>query len=210
MATIKSGINGAFSGKVGTVIGYVRKGQAIMRTQGLRTTPPSEKELLNREKFTVSQKWLKPLIGFLRIGFKDYQPTYEGFLAAKSYNQKHALQADENNNFFINPALVLVSFGSQALPATASAVCEGEQEIIFTWSTEGTYKNNDHAMVLAYDIEKEKARYNPHIVSRRKGTATFKLDEFFKGKQLDIYLAFTSDDRKQRSNSMYLGKLTIS
>ena len=111
MAIIKDGIHGAFSGKVGKVIGYVRRGQAIMRTQGERTSPPTAKELLNREKFAASQKWLSPLTDFLRIGFKDYQPTYEGFVAAKSYNHKNALQCNENNEFFINPALALVSFG---------------------------------------------------------------------------------------------------
>lgn len=209
MAIIKNGIHGAFSGKIGKVVGYVSKGQAVMRTQGERTTPPTPKELLNREKFATSQKWLSPLTDFLRIGFKDYQPTYEGFVAAKSYNHKHALLRDENNKFYVDPALVLVSFGDQPLPVTANAVCTAEKEIVFTWSKEGEYEYNDYAMIVIYDIENERVQYQPAIEPRAKGKAIFKYADIFLGKQVEAYLAFTSDDRKQRSNSVYLGKLEL-
>ena len=210
MATINNGIHGAFSGKVGKVVGYVRRGQAIMRTQGERTTKPTAKELLNREKFAISQKWLSPLTDFLRIGFKDYHPNYEGFVAAKSYNHKHALQCNEDNNFFINPVLALVSFGSQELPLTASAVTNESQEIIFTWSTEGVHEYNDNAMVVVYDIENEKIIYNPGIARRHTGTATLKLEQTQIGNTFHVYLAFITDDRTSKSNSMYLGSLVIS
>lgn len=210
MATIKDGIHGAFSGKVGKIVGYVRKGQAIIRTQGERTTPPTQKELLNREKFAISQKWLSPLIDFLRIGFKDYQTTYEGFLAAKSYNQKNAMNCDENNKFFIDPALALVSFGNQELPLTANAQTNKNQEIIFNWSTEGVYQYNDQAMVVAYDIENAKMIYNPGIARRQTGTAILKLAITDIKKTFHVYLAFISDNRTSKSNSMYLGSLQIS
>lgn len=210
MATIKNGIHGVFSGKVGKIVGYVRKGQAIIRTQGERTTPPTQKELLNREKFAISQKWLSPLIDFLRIGFKDYQPTYEGFLAAKSYNQKNAMNCDENNKFFIDPALALVSFGNQELPLTANAQTNKNQEVIFNWSTEGVYEYNDQAMVVAYDIENAKVIYNPGIARRQNGTAILKLATTDVKKTFHVYLAFISDNRTSKSNSMYLGSLQIS
>jgi hypothetical protein len=211
MATIKNGIHGAFSGKVGKVVGYVSKGQAIMRTQGKRTTQPTAKELLNREKFAASQKWLKPLTDFLRVGFKDYQPTYEGFVAAKSYNHKHALQCTEENKFFINPALALVSYGQQPLPIEVSVDCREGQELFFKWSTEDPYEYNDHVMVVAYDTDSEEvhARYRTSIGLRKDGSAVFKLEESEKGRGFHVYIAFVSDDRKSRTNSKYLGKLTI-
>ncbi|MGF1923912.1 MAG: DUF6266 family protein [Bacteroidia bacterium] len=211
MATIKNGIHGAFSGKVGTVIGYVLNGQAIMRTQGERTTEPTPKELLNREKFTVSQKWLAPLTDFLRIGFKGYRPTFEGFVAAKSYNHKHALQCTEENQFFIDPELVLVSFGQQPLPAEIAVESREAQELFFSWSKEKPYEYNDHVMALAYDLDSPqgKARYHTSIGLRKDGSAVFKLEPSDKGRAFHIYIAFVSDDRKQRTHSKYLGKLTI-
>jgi hypothetical protein len=211
MATIKNGIHGAFSGKVGKVVGYVSKGKGVMRTQGERTTAPTEKELLNREKFATSQKWLKPLTDFLRVGFQDYQPTYEGFVAAKSYNQKHALQTTEDNKFFIDPALALVSFGQQPLPLEINVECREGQELFFTWSKEGNYAYNDHVMALAYDCDSEEffARYRTSIGLRSHGSATFQLEKSQQGRSFHVYIAFVSDDRRNRTNSKYLGKLTL-
>ncbi len=210
MATIKNGIHGAFSGKVGKVVGYILKGQAVMRSVGKRTTKPTAKELLNREKFAVTQLWLKPLTDFLRVGFQDYQPTYEGFVAAKSYNYKHALQCTEDNKFFINPELALVSFGQQPLPKEINVESREGEELVFTWSKEEPYEYNDHVMVVAYDLDSReiRARYNTSIGQRKNGYATFKLEQE-KGRAFHIYLAFVADDRKQRTNSKYLGKLTI-
>jgi hypothetical protein len=211
MATIKNGIHGAFSGKVGKVVGYISKGKGVIRTQGERTTAPTEKELLNREKFATSQKWLKPLTDFLRVGFQDYQPTYEGFVAAKSYNHKHALQSTEDNKFFINPALALVSFGQQPLPLEITVDCRAEQELFFTWSKEENYAYNDHVMVLAYDCDSEPsfARYRTSIGLRSQGSASFKLEKSQKGRSVHVYIAFVSDDRKHRTTSKYLGKFTL-
>lgn len=212
MATIKNGINGGFKGKVGKVVGYKLKGQDVMRTVGERTTKPTAKELLNREKFAITQEWLRPLTDFLRIGFQDYQPLYEGFVAAKSYNHKHALQCSEDNKFFINPELALVSFGQMPLPNEMSVESREDQELSFTWSTEQPYAHNDHVMVLTYDLDSTqiRARYQTSIGQRKKGTAVFKLGKEDKGKAYHIYIAFVSDDRKKRTNSKYLGKLTIS
>lgn len=214
MAVLKSGINGHFSGKVGDVIGYQVKGRQIIR--GLprkKTGKPTKKELLNRMKFAVAQKWLSPLVKFLRIGFANYQPTFEGFVAAKSYLLKNAMQIDENQQFFVDPALALVSFGTQELPASANAVCSGQQEVVFTWSTEGSHPYSDSAMVLVYaphpEPRYEKLYFNTAIAKRWTGTATLKLQPNMIGRKIDVYLAFISDDRKKRSNSMYLGKLTV-
>lgn len=211
MATIKNGVNGGFKGKVGTVVGYKLKGQDVIRTVGERTTDPTPKELLNREKFAITQKWLAPLTDFLRVGFQDYAPTYEGFVAAKSYNHKHALQCNEDNKFFINPELALVSFGQQPLPIEINVESKEGQELLFTWSKESPYEYNDHVMVLAYDLDSEhiRARYRTSIGLRKDDSATFKLQIEDKGKAYHIYLAFVADNRKQRTNSKYLGKLTI-
>ena len=42
-------------------------------------------EVLNRKKFAAAQAWLKPIIDFVRVGFKGYNERFEGFVAAKSW-----------------------------------------------------------------------------------------------------------------------------
>jgi len=210
MAINKNGINGNFRGKIGNIVAYELNGQQVIRTlPKKRTAPPTPKEVLNRLKFEASQNWLRPLTDFLRIGFKDYQPTYEGFVAAKSYNQKNAMAYNSVSGFYIDPSLALVSFGSQILPAEASADAKPNQEITFNWSTEIPSAYNDQTMLIAYDIENKKLRYHTAAAPRNAGTATLKLGKRDQGKTFHLYLAFIADDRSEKSNSMYLGNVVV-
>ena len=208
MAIIKNGILGGFRGKAGTVVGYHLNGQDIMR--GLaneRSKPFTEKELANQQAFGDLQLWLKPLKVFLRVGFQDYAPTFQGFVAAKSYNSKNALVRDDAGAH-IDPALALVSFGDQEPALTASAVSETENSITFNWEG-GKCESDDRAMFLVYDIAGGKADYDTGAVKRRMKAGVFKLNEDFSGKAVHVYLAFVAEDRKRRSNSQYLGIVNV-
>ncbi len=209
MAVIKTGIHGGFRGKVATVVGYQLNGQDVMR--GLprkRTVPPTAKELLNRAKFKVSQDWLSPITDFLRIGFQDYRPTYQGFVAAKSYNSKHALKTDDGITFYIDPNLALVSFGTLEQADAASVDVSVANKITVNWDKRGSYSYNDHAMVLAYGIESGKVEFNTAIAKRQNGTATLAIPGYA-NRNFHVYLAFVTDDRKNRSNSQYLGEVVV-
>ena len=92
MSTIKQGILGGFSGKTGTVIGSSWKGIAVMR--GIAPSiaiPNTPAQLAQRAKFSVAGKFLRPLIPFLRIGFRSQAVKMSGFNAAMSYNLEYAL-----------------------------------------------------------------------------------------------------------------------
>lgn len=204
MAIIKNGILGGFKGKAGTVVGYHLKGQDLMRGLPVkRRNPFSEKELANQQVFADLQSWLKPLIVFLRVGFQDYAPTYEGFVAAKSYNSKYALVRDDAGTH-IDPALALVSFGDQEPAANATAVSEAQNSITFSWEG-GKHEPDDRAMFLVYDVDGGRADYDTAAPRRGMRTGVFKLNEDFSGKAVHVYLAFVAEDRKSRSNSQYLG-----
>lgn len=208
MGIIKNGIMGGFSGKTGPVVGYQRKGKNCMRSlPRKRTSPPTPNELIGREKFAYVQTWLQPLTNFLRVGFQNYSPDFEGFVAAKSYNLKNAL-IGSSPNFQIDPALALVSFGDMNRPAIASAVAESGQVISFNWSG-GEFVYDDRAMLVAYDTTDGRARFNTASERADGGYAKLKLDESFIGKHVDVYLAFVSEDRKRRSTSQYLGLITV-
>ena len=209
MAISKNGINGSFSGKAGSIIGYKLNGQDIIR--GLprsRTKEPTEKEQANRDKFAQLQAWLKPLLGYLRIGFKNYAPTFQGFVAAKSYNSKHAFRQNEDGSFFIDPSLALVSFGSIPLPQTMSMEKKGN-DIIITWSTEESHLDYNHAMVLAYAPTTRSVTGDSSIAKRRTGSAVLPIWKAPKEHELHVYLAFLANDYNGQSNSHYLGSVTM-
>lgn len=208
MSIIKHGILGNFSGKTGTVVGYELMGQGIMRSlPNERTKPPTENELANRKKFANVQAWLQKITPFLRVGFQNYAPTFQGFVAAKSYNSKNAV-VGTFPNFEIDPALALVSFGTLPQATEANVVSEVSRTISFTWSG-GNHAYDDRCMLMAYDTVNGNAVYETAGSRRQLGKAELKLEERWSGKKVHIYLAFVTEDRKNRSKSQYLGEITV-
>lgn len=111
MGTIKQGILGGFSGKVGTVIGGNWKGIDYMRGKAASVSnPKTEAQLDQRARFGAALKFLQPLTSFIRVGFKNYAVKMTAFNSAMSYNLNNAL-AGGYPDYFIDYASALVSRG---------------------------------------------------------------------------------------------------
>ena len=80
METIKQGILGGFSGKVGTVIGSSWKGISYMRgrAQGVKN-PRTEGQVEQRSKFALTLDFLKPITAYVRTGYKNLCQQTDGF-----------------------------------------------------------------------------------------------------------------------------------
>ena len=86
MGTIKQGILGGFSGKVGSVVGASWKGIAYMRSLPQSVTNPrTEGQVNQRSKFAVTLGFLQPITTYLRVGYKGYASGKTAFNAAMSY-----------------------------------------------------------------------------------------------------------------------------
>ena len=212
MGKFINGINGPFTGTVGTVIGSSRYGIPYMKGRyKKRTSSISEKEELNRRKFAASQKWLKAVTNFVRIGFKGYSAQSEGFVSAKSYLHKNVLKVEEDK-IIIEPGLVRVSFGDLPMSEPATVCLTAPGELTFTWNTEATASanNKDQVMLLAYNIAGEKAYMMLNGQFRSAGSDILSFDAGLKaGTILHIYMAFVAADRCRQSDSLYLGTVTI-
>lgn len=223
MARIFNGITGQFQGTVGTVVGATWKGIPYMRSRPKkRTGVVSKKESANRNKFAMAHTWLQPLTYFLREGFKGYTPTVEGFLAAKSYLLKNAFEG-EGENLVINPAKVKVSYGDLPLPDNITVKVIGPNQVQFSWDTGTLHSNNryDQAMVLAYDIDAESTRFQQRIALfeltgqfRSTGAHILNISPRDPEKEDSVgtyhcYIAFVSADRTRRSDSVYLGTVSL-
>lgn len=208
MGILKNGPNGGYSGKAGSFIGYKLNGQDIIRgIPRKRKKKPGKLEQANRDKFAQMQAWLKPLLDFLRVGFKGYAPTFQGFVAAKSYNSKHAFKQNEDGTYFVDPALALVSFGALTLPQTMSMERK-DDKIVITWSTNGHFNSIDVAMVLAYIPETDEVEYDMAAAKRYTGTAVLAMPRQSEGHEVHVYIAFVAYDHSSQSNSYYLGAIT--
>ena len=174
-----------------------------------RTTKISKKEKENRSKFARAQFWLKPLLEFVREGFKDYSRQSQGFVAAKSYLLRNAFEGTAPD-IIINPSLVKVSFGDLPLSGNITAELTGKGKLQFTWDTgpvDGA-SPYDQVMMLAYDIENAAASFKITGQFRNTGSDILLVDSA-KGRSYHMYIAFTAADRSRQSHSVYLGEIKL-
>lgn len=212
MGRLTAGLLGPVIGKVGTVIGSSRNGIPYLKgPYKNRTGVISQKEALNRRKFAAAQVWLKPLLSFVRVGFKGYSERSEGFVSAKSYLLKNVLKVVDNT-IVIDPALMKVSYGELPISEHAAFNFNHPNELTFTWNPEGFDQSFDHdqVMLLAYNIKAERAYYNLIGQFRKVGTDQLTLPKDFKpGSEIHLYMAFIAADRSRQSDSLYLGEIII-
>ncbi|WP_285010871.1 DUF6266 family protein [Pedobacter faecalis] len=209
MARLKQGYMGPFIGKLGTAVGYILNGEGIIRSlpRVNEHREFSEKELANQQAFTVLQYWLRPLKLFLRVGFKNYAPKFEGFSAAKSYNSSRAI-AGAYPDYFIDPSAAFVSYGHLEPSTEAAAVVQEPGKILLTWSG-GDYINGEKMMFVLYDTEAGEALTDTGAAFRAKGRYEVDLEGRYSGRKFQVYIAFVTSDQSNQSTSQYLGEVTV-
>ncbi|MBS1564758.1 MAG: hypothetical protein JST39_10230 [Bacteroidetes bacterium] len=210
MAKFNHGLNGPIKGKAGTIIGSSWRGIPYLKgPYTKRTAPAREGEASNRSRFAVAQYWLKPLTKFVREGFRNGGAVVQGFIAAKSYLLRNAIE-ESATGWEINPALVHVSAGDLPLSPGISVSRTAAGRLSFVWNA-GPIQGadpSDQVMMLAYDIDHRHAYHNLHGQFRSTGADVLATDPT-PGKSYHIYCAFTAADRSRQSDSVYLGMVTM-
>ena len=211
MATIKQGILGGFSGKVGAVVGGTWKGISFMRglTQNVKN-PRTEKQVGQRTKFSLAIEFLQPMTAYVRTGYKTYANGQTGFNAAMSHVLKNAITGTYPD-YSIDFQAVYVSRGS-LVPAKNAAATVSGGKISMTWtdnSGEGDALETDVAMPLVFNKDKKQVVYSTSAASRGDTTLELDLPADWVGDSVEAYLGFMSDDGQRVSNSVYLGEETV-
>ena len=202
MARINNGIMGGFSGKVGTVVGYNRMGQACMRSLPKKITKaPSESQLINRKAMKSAMAWLKPIKEYVRVGFQNYSAKQHGFGSAVSYNKQKALREDKT----LDPSLAMISWGELLAPEGVAVSNPDPGILEFRWpSVKGS---KDRALILTYS---DQTNIIGDLCGARRNEGKHVLDcKNLIGKEADIYMAFVSEERDKCSNSVYLGRMMV-
>lgn len=209
MATFKDGPNGGFSGKVGSVVGSSWKGIDYIRSlPAKRKSKPGTSEKNNRSKFGFVQQWLHPFKPFYTIGFMNFSDKMTANNAAMSWNTKYAARG-EAPDFYMDYPSVLLSDGPLQQAINPQMVASGENELTLTWEVlyQKKAKADDDLLFIAYCPELESAYLSLGEVIRSTRKAVVKLPQRFEGMKIEVYMAFSSSNRKLASRSQYLGQL---
>ena len=211
MGTIKKGILGGFSGKVGTVVGSSWKGISYMRSlpQKVRN-PRTEPQKSQRSKFALSLGLLQPMTALLRTGWKLYAHRQSPFNAAMSYTINNVI-IGSYPDYEIAASKLLVSRG--ALTPAASGVAAIESgNLVFYWNDNSGVKSakaTDKALIAVLNIAKGEAITDNAGAVRATGLQTVALPAEWSGDSAEAYLGFISEDGREVANSVYLGSIAI-
>ena len=213
MGTIKQGILGGFSGKVGTVIGSSWKGISYMRGQAQHVkNPRSAGQVDQRSKFNLALNFLQPNVPYIRIGYKSQAAKQTEFNAAMSYIVKNAITG-ASPNYALDYTKVMVSRGglTQVTDAAASWAA-ATSKLTITWTDNsgvGSALATDKAMPFVYNKDKNETIYNTEGATRTTHTMDITVPSDWVGDKVEVYLGMVSEDGTLVADSIYLGEKTL-
>lgn len=212
MGTIKQGVLGGFSGKVGTVIGFVRNGVACMR--GLATSftdAHTPAQVAQRAKFGMTVQFLRTMVALLRISFKLAGSSMSGFNAAVKYTLANAITGIYPN-FTIDFTKVLISRGNLPGAMNPLAASEVAATINFSWDNnlwDFGAKASDKVILVAYSELLNKAISVIGAATRDAGSYDLALPSSFSGQQVQTYIGFCNENQSEFSNGEFLDVVAV-
>ncbi|WP_443945768.1 DUF6266 family protein [Pedobacter sp. AW1-32] len=209
MARIKNGIMGAFSGKVGSVVGVsYRNGNYLRSLPATTKTEPTVKQLASRARFKFFNAWRNPLSPFFAITFQNQTETFSAQNAAHFFN-KGAVTGDYPD-FKLDFQKIVISQGD--LPPVLELKMEQSEadRLRFTWLPNllDKAKATDLlALLICYENDVQVIDSVTNGAERIAGAFDFILSGVGKGKVGHVYVTFIANDRKKAANSVYLGEV---
>lgn len=200
------GLLGGFSGKVGPVVGCRWKNIYYIRSRAARVSNPNtERQQCQRGKFRTAVNFLKTILPFVQVGFRNYEQGKSAYNVAISYLMHHAF-AGNGQEAVLDFEKVRVSQGSLT-PAAGASVGRMGGNMLVSWSNntaEGDATADDVAMLLVYNRTCGEAIWQLSACSRSDGRCGLRLPLGWESDELAVYLAFRSADGQRISNSVCL------
>lgn len=219
MASYRQGILGAFSGKLGNVIGTFWKGISVMRVIPANVANPNTlSQQAQRAKFKLLVQFLAANSKFFKIGFSAVDNKMTEMNAALKANYENGV-AGIFPDLSINTKNLIVSKG--ALPSLDgfAAVSTTPGTIDLSWidnSSDVGAAGTDKINVAAFDEVTGESYYLLHMADRIDEGVTLNLPTGWSGRKVSVYAyAVTLDSifgvstQSQVSNSVKVDSLTI-
>ncbi|HMI04491.1 MAG TPA: DUF6266 family protein [Pedobacter sp.] len=212
MARYKNGINGAFRGKVGTVVGASWRGIDYVR--GVADTSKviwSEAQINQRVLFALVVNWLKPLWSVINLGYQVFKKRKTPLNAAIGYHMKEAVKG-EAPDFEIEFSKAIFSVGELLLSLIKELVALGDAMLRISWDNiaESVYNSgSDRAIFILYNPDKQLFVSFVYCALRAHRQVLLQLPEGFAGDAVHCYMFFTNEKGDKVSTSQYLGEVVV-
>ena len=212
MGTYNKGILGAFSGKVGPVVGATWRGKEVMRSlpkksNRLATTYQQQQ----RSKFAMTTEFL----GGIQPVIKRYFGSNAGLKTrrnqAMSYLMKEAIVFTDPN-YEWDYTKVLISKGDLLGINNGAVIAGTGQNLDFSWtdnSGQGEAQVTDKLVVVVYEPTSKATVYSLNAASRDDESATVQLPSFLSGLEVQVWATFVSSNDKLAATSIYLGAVMV-
>jgi hypothetical protein len=212
MGKYKKGILGAFSGKIGTVVGSSWKGIEYMRSLPKPTTKsPSDQQMIQRAKFALVSGFFRPASTLINLGYQSLAQGKSGYNVATGDFIEDAI-IGSYPNFDIDYSKVLFSKGILTGAYGITAVPE-PSTVKVSWadnSDSGTAKATDKIVILVYNASKGQFVYNINNGATRNAEEdTLAMPAEFSGDTVEVWIAFMTPDKKIFSTSIHAGQVLI-
>ncbi|TCD02947.1 DUF6266 family protein [Pedobacter psychroterrae] len=182
MGRYKQGILGAFSGKVGNVVGSSINGIDYMKGLPRKSTKtPTLPQLMQRSRFGLMADFLRTLGGVVKVGFQSRKKGLTPYNAASSYNLEHAITGTYPN-FVVDYPEVVYSRGNLLGLSDQEVAAAVAGELDFSWSNDapvGGSGGTDKATIVVYNPAKDKYVVAQAAAARSAETSTVELPADF-------------------------------
>jgi len=219
MGILNKGLLGAVSGKVGPVIGVIRKAIAIIRSLPNKSKKKaSEAQVLNRDKFGRVSTLLAEFRELIEIGFYDKKEPGTQMERAISWNLKHVFGIDGTQTRADFSKLV-ISMGTLFRTTGAKLIPGPDKSLRLTWNDDEEHWSDQHAMQRGADyamvavMYKIKKDHNVHIYYEQGRRADLELNLQLKYADIShpvhLWLLFASENRTAASKSEYFQTMLV-
>ncbi|GGG75836.1 hypothetical protein GCM10007415_04340 [Parapedobacter pyrenivorans] len=206
MAILKDGINGPFSGKVGSVVGsswrkinYIKGFRRIKETK----PEPSPKQAAQHRRFKLLNGFLRPVAEILETGFGQFTGRSTAVNAAFSHNYGHAFRMD-GDDLTLNYRELAFSRGTLYTAGAERAWLEnGGIRVRWdprTYGVGGEMDDVGHAIAH----HPESGLFFGGNAQRHAGEVAFSFNGHASGGEFHVWLFFADSRGKRASRTVYI------
>ncbi|MFD2555055.1 DUF6266 family protein [Sphingobacterium tabacisoli] len=213
MARFLKGITGAYTGKVGNVVGSSWRGIDYIRSLPKKSSKPaSEDQIIQRTRFRMATNFLKSIKDILKIGFSDskqrgrlgYNVAFQHFIGNAIQGTYPALTVDYS--------VVRIASGSLAPLMGLTMEESAPQQLTINWESQVNRFNafaDDEVVVLLYNVDENFFSVYEGL-TRADATLEITLPASYVSKTIVGWSFNIHRDGVATSSSQYLGEIEVS